>query len=117
VSLGYELFGVCGRGSHTDNEDINGEGVYAVVIITKDKYNSAFIKDANADAIIIKDVFIREDKYNVRLITILWPQQTVRSSCGSSMFNGIGPEPTYKRFNSAYLQKKFLICRKIPSNT
>ena len=33
------------------------------------------------------------------------------------MFNGIWPERTNKRFNSAYLQYKFLICRKIPSNT
>ena len=49
--------------------------------------------------------------------TVLWPQQTVRSSCWSSMFNGIRPEPTNKRFNSAHLQIKFLVCRKIHSNT
>ena len=36
--------------------------------------------------------------------TTVWLQQTMRSSCWSSMFNGIRPEPTYKRFNSAYLQ-------------
>ena len=41
--------------------------------------------------------------------TVLWPQQTVRSSCWSSMFNGSRPEPTNKRLNSAYLQIKFLI--------
>ena len=35
--------------------------------------------------------------------TALWPQQTVRWSCSSSMFNGIMPEPTNKQFNSAYL--------------
>ena len=28
------------------------------------------------------------------------------------MLNGIRPEPTPKRFNSAYLQKKILICKK-----
>ena len=33
------------------------------------------------------------------------------------MFNGIWPEPTNKRFNSAYLQIKYLIFRKIHSNT
>ena len=49
--------------------------------------------------------------------TILWPQQTVRSSCWSSLFNGIRPQPTHKRFSSAYLQNKFLICRKITGNT
>ena len=49
-------------------------------------------------------------------ITMLWPQQTVQSSCWSSMLNGIRPEPTHKRFNSAYLQNKFPICRKIYSN-
>ena len=49
--------------------------------------------------------------------TVLWSQQTVRLSCWSSMFNGIRPEPTNKPFNSAYLQIKFLICRKIHSNT
>ena len=32
------------------------------------------------------------------------------------MFNGIRPQPPNKWFNSAYLQNKFLICRKIPSN-
>ena len=36
--------------------------------------------------------------------TTVWLRQTVRSSCLSSMFNGIWPEPTNKRFNSAYLQ-------------
>ena len=40
--------------------------------------------------------------------TILWPRQTVRSSCWSPMFNGIRPEPTNKRFNSEYLQIIFL---------
>ena len=44
--------------------------------------------------------------------TSVWPQQTVRSSCWSSMFNGIRPEPTNKRFNLAYLQIKYLISRK-----
>ena len=44
--------------------------------------------------------------------TIVWPQQTVQLSCWSSMFNGIRPEATCKRFNSAYLQNEFLICRK-----
>ena len=39
------------------------------------------------------------------------------ASCFSSMFNGIWPEPTNKRFNSAYLQIKYLIFRKIQSNT
>ena len=33
------------------------------------------------------------------------------------MFNGIWSEPTNKRFNSAYLQIKYLISRKIHSNT
>ena len=33
------------------------------------------------------------------------------------MFNGIWPEPTIKRFNSGYLQIKYLISRKIHSNT
>ena len=33
------------------------------------------------------------------------------------MFNGIRPEPTNKRFDSAYLQINFLICRKIHSDT
>jgi hypothetical protein len=37
-------------------------------------------------------------------LTTVWLQQTVRSSCWSSMFNGIRPKPTNKRFNSAYLQ-------------
>ena len=41
--------------------------------------------------------------------TSVWPQQTVRSSCLSSMSNEIRPEPTNKRFNSAYLQIKYLI--------
>ena len=41
--------------------------------------------------------------------TALWPQQTVRSSCWSSMFNVIRPEPTNKQFNSAYLKIKYLI--------
>ena len=50
-------------------------------------------------------------------LTLLWPQQTVWLSCWSSMFNGVRPEPTNKRFNSAYLQIKFLICRKTHSNT
>ena len=49
--------------------------------------------------------------------TILWLQQTVRSSCSTSMLNGIRLEPTNKRFNSAYLKIKFLISRKIHSNT
>ena len=49
--------------------------------------------------------------------TSVWPQQAVWSSCWSSMFNGIRPVPTNKRFNSAYLQIKYLICRKIHSNT
>ena len=49
--------------------------------------------------------------------TILWAQQTVRSSCWSSMYNGIRPEPTDKRFNSAYLEIKYLILRKIHSTT
>ena len=61
-------------------------------------------------------VFLR-CKQCIKTLTVLWPQQTVRSSCWSSMFNGIRPEPTNKRFNSAYLQIKFLICRKIHSNT
>ena len=40
------------------------------------------------------------------------------SSCWSLMLNGIRPEPTRKRFNSAYLQNNFLIYRKkIHSNT
>ena len=51
------------------------------------------------------------------LATTVWLQQTVRSSCWSSMFNGIWPEPTNKPFNSAYLQIKYLILRKIHSNT
>ena len=54
---------------------------------------------------------------SVLLATILWPQQTVRSSCWSWMFNVIRPEPTDKRFNSAYLQIKFLFSRKFHSNT
>ena len=33
------------------------------------------------------------------------------------MFNGIWPKPTNKLFNSAYLQIKYLISRKIHSNT
>ena len=49
--------------------------------------------------------------------TTVWLQQTVRSSCWSLMFNGIWPDPTNKRFNSAYLQIKYLIFRKIQSNT
>ena len=49
--------------------------------------------------------------------TVLWPQQTVRSSCWSAMFNGIRPERTNKWLNSAYLQIKFVIRRKIHSNT
>ena len=49
--------------------------------------------------------------------TILWLQQTVRSSCSSSMFNGIRLEPTNKRFNLPYLQIKYLISRKIHSDT
>ena len=49
-------------------------------------------------------------------LTILWPQQAVQLSCWSLMLNGIRPQPTHKRFNSACLQNKFLICRKIPSN-
>ena len=40
--------------------------------------------------------------------TTVWLQHTVRSSCWSSMFNGIWPKPTNKRFNSAYLQIKYL---------
>ena len=35
--------------------------------------------------------------------TALWPQQTVRLSCSSSMFNGIMLKPTNQQFNSAYL--------------
>ena len=50
-------------------------------------------------------------------VTSVWPQQTVRLSCWSSMFNGIRPEPTNKRFNSAYLQIWYLISRKIHSIT
>ena len=34
----------------------------------------------------------------------------------SSVFNGIRPEPTNERFNSAYLQIKYFICRQIHSN-
>ena len=49
--------------------------------------------------------------------TVLWPQQKVQWSCWSSMFNGIGPEPTNKRFTSAYLEIQFLIFRKIHCNT
>ena len=33
------------------------------------------------------------------------------------MFNGIWPKPTNKRFNSAYLQIKYLISNKIHTNT
>ena len=36
--------------------------------------------------------------------TIVWPQQTVRSSCWSSHRMGISLQPTHKRFNSAYPQ-------------
>ena len=54
---------------------------------------------------------------NLPWYTVLWPQQTVRSSCWSSMFIGIRPEPSNKRCYSAYLQVKFLMCRKIHSNT
>ena len=49
--------------------------------------------------------------------TSVWPQQTVRPSCLSSMINEIRLEPTNKRFNSGYLQIKYPICRKIHSNT
>ena len=49
--------------------------------------------------------------------TTVWLQQTVRSSCWSSMLNGAWPEPTNKRFISAYLQIKYLIFRNIHSNT
>ena len=49
--------------------------------------------------------------------TTLWATQSVRSSCWISMFNGIRPEPTDKRLNSASLQIYFLICRKIHSIT
>ena len=48
-----------------------------------------------------------------RAITILLLQQTVRSSCWSSMFNGIWPVPPNKRFKSVYLQNTFLISGKI----
>ena len=44
--------------------------------------------------------------------TIVWPQQTVRSSCWSSHRMGISLQPTHKRFNSAYLQNEFVIRRK-----
>ena len=47
---------------------------------------------------------------------ILWLQETVQSSCWSSMFNGIWPVPTKKQFNSAYFQNKVLISRKIHRN-
>ena len=36
----------------------------------------------------------------------------MRLSCWSSMFNEIWPEPTNKRFNSAYLKIKYLISKK-----
>ena len=41
----------------------------------------------------------------------------MRSSCSSSMFKGIRLEPTNKQFNSAYLQIKYLISRKLHNNT
>ena len=49
--------------------------------------------------------------------TIVWPQQTVRSSCWTSHRMGISLRPTHKRFNSAYLQSLFHICRKFSINT
>ena len=52
-----------------------------------------------------------------RRLTILRLQQTGQSSCSRSMFNGIRQEPTNKRFNSAYLQIKYPISRKIHINT
>ena len=44
--------------------------------------------------------------------TVLLPQQTMRSSCWSSMFNEIRLEPTNKRCNSVYLQLNFLFVEK-----
>ena len=44
-----------------------------------------------------------EDMDSLLQTTTVWLQQIVRSSCWSSMFNGIWPEPTNKRFNSEYL--------------
>ena len=69
-----------------------------------------------ADCPIIQSRLIPDPKSSTHH-TILWPQQTVRSSCWSLMFNGIRPQPTHKRLNSAYVQHKFLICRKIHSDT
>ena len=48
VCLNYEVFEVCRGGSHTGNEDVNSEDVYAVLIIIEDKYNAAFNKDVYA---------------------------------------------------------------------
>ena len=59
----------------------------------------------------------RDCRRRTKSLTILWLQQTVRSSCLSLMFNEIRPERINKRFNSAYLQVKYLICRKIHRNT
>ena len=39
-------------------------------------------------------MYITVQYYNCTGTTIVWPQQTVRSSCWSSMFNVIRPEPT-----------------------
>ena len=43
---------------------------------------------------------------------LLWPR-----SCWPSSQIGNLVQPTQKLFNSAYLQNKFCICRKIPNNT
>ena len=55
---------------------------------------------------------ISKDGGHNNLLAQPWP-----SSCWPAHIMGILFQPTHKRFNSAYLQNKFCICRKIPSNT
>ena len=47
-------------------------------------------------------------------VTILWPQQTVRSSCLSSKFNGIGPHPLINGLIQHTFKINFLFVEKFP---
>ena len=101
-----DSFGVSENGVHATqlNAFVNIKTAEKKLQFGHDKCNTLTIAHKNVR-------YVRTD------LTIVWLQQTVRSSCWSSHRMGISLQPTHKQFISAYLKNEFVICRKFLSDT
>ena len=92
-------------------------GYYDIVLCNKDgifKEASWCYSSCQEHVSLIKRKEKEESKTesDCSLCKVLWPQQKVRSSCWSSMFNGIRPEPTNNGFIPNTFKLDFLFVEK-----